>query len=58
MVHGPKELFGGFLLDALGSLLGSVAGDLLSKFHDDAVVDDTVNGSGSGHGVFEDLFPL
>ncbi len=58
MVHGPKELFGGFLLDALGSLLGSVAGDLLSKFHDDAVVDDTVNRCGGGHGVFEDLFPL
>jgi len=58
MVHRPKELFGGFLLDALGSMLGSVAGDLLSKFHDDAVVNDTVNCCGSGHGVFEDLFPL
>jgi hypothetical protein len=45
-------------LDPLGSLLCSVAGDLLSKFHDDAVVDDTVNGGGGGHGVFEDLFPL
>jgi hypothetical protein len=32
------------LLDALGSLLGSVAGDLLSKLHDDAMVDDTVAG--------------
>jgi hypothetical protein len=58
IVHGPKELFGGFWLDALGSLLGSVAGDLLSKLHDDAVVDDTVNRCGSGHRVFEDLFPL
>ena len=58
MVHGPKELIGGFLLDALGSLLGSVAGDLLSKLHDDAVVDDAVDGSGGGHGVFEYLFPL
>jgi len=46
------------VLDALGGLLCSVAGDLLSEFHDDAVVNDAVDGSGSGHGVFEDLFPL
>ncbi len=58
MVHGPKELIGDFLLDALGSLLGSVAGDLLSKLHDDAVVDDTVNRCGGRHRFFEDLFPL
>jgi len=44
------------LFDALGGLLCSVAGDLLSKFHDDAVVDDAVNGDG-GHGVFEYLLP-
>ncbi len=47
-----KKLFRGFLLDALGGLLCSVAGDLLSKFHDDAVVDDAVDGGGGGHGVF------
>ena len=58
-LHTPKKnLIGGFLLDALGGLLCSVAGDLLSKFHDDAVVDDAVDGGGGGHGVFEDWFPL
>ena len=35
-----------------------MAGDLLSEFNDDAVVDDAVDGSGRGHGVFEDLVPL
>jgi len=57
-LHSPKKLFGGILLDAFGGLLCSVTGDLLSKFHDDAVVDDTVDGGGGGHGVFEYLFPL
>jgi hypothetical protein len=32
--------------------LGAVAGDLLSEFNNNAMVDDTVNGSGCGHGIF------
>jgi len=51
-------LFWGLLLDALGSFLCAVAGDLLSKFHDGAVVYDAINGGSGGHGVFEDLLPL
>ena len=35
-----------------------MTGDLLSELNNNAVVDDTVNGSGSSHGVFEDLVPL
>ena len=53
-----KNLIGGFLLDALGGLLCSMTRDLLSKFHDDAVVDDAVDGGGGGHGVYEYLIPV
>src|SRR6266852_2291227 len=31
---------------------------LLSKFDEEAVVDDPVDGRGGGHGVFEDLVPF
>jgi hypothetical protein len=31
---------------------------LLSEFDDNTMVNDTVNGSCGGHGVFEDLIPL
>jgi hypothetical protein len=51
-------LCGDLLLDALGSFLGTVAGDLLSEFHDDAVVNNAVDSCGGGHRVFEDLFPF
>ena len=51
------DISGGFL-KAFGGFIGSVAGHLLSEFDDDTVVDDAVDGGGSGHGVFEDLIPL
>ena len=43
-----KNSFRGLLLDALGGFLGTVAGDVLSEFHDDAVVNDAVDGGGGG----------
>ena len=48
----------GLLLASLGSFLGTVAGDLLSKFNNDAVVNDTIHRCSCGHRVFENLFPL
>ena len=45
-------------MDALGGFLGAVADDLLSKFHDGAVMYDAINGGSGGHRVFEDLLPL
>ena len=54
----PKFLFGGLLLAALGGLWGTVAGHLLSEFHDDAVVNEAVDDAGCGHGIFKYLFPL
>jgi hypothetical protein len=39
-------------------MIGSVAGHLLSKFDNNTVVDDAVNGGSGGHGVFEDLIPF
>jgi hypothetical protein len=51
-------LFGGLLLASLGGFLGTVAGDLLSKFHNDAVVNDAVDGGGGGHGVSQTRFKI
>ena len=48
----------GGLLKAFGGFIGSVAGHLLSEFDNNTVVDDAVDGSGGGHGVFEDLILL
>ena len=44
-------------MNTQGGFLGTVAGDLLSEFNNDAVVNDAVNGGG-GQGIFEDLIPL
>lgn len=35
-----------------------MTGDLLSKFHNDAVVNDAINRGSRGHRVFENFFPL
>ena len=53
-----NQLFNGFFLNALSSFLCAVAGDLLSELNNNAMVDDTVNGSGRGHGILEYLVPL
>ena len=45
-------------MNTLISFLGAVAGDLLSEFNSNAMVDNAVNGSCRGHGIFEDLIPL
>ena len=45
-------------MNALGGFLSTMAGNLLSKFHDDTVVDDAVNCGSGGHGIFKDLIPL
>ena len=55
----PKSpLFWVEFLDAIGGFLGTVTGDVLSEFDDDAVMDDAVDGGCRCHGVLENLVPL
>ena len=41
-----------------GSILDTTGRDVRAELDDGGVMDDAVDGSGSGEGVFEDLIPL
>ena len=58
LLRGQNERFRGLFLNTLGGFLGTVAGDFLPEFHDDAVVNHPIDGRRGGHGIFEDLVPL